>query len=181
MRRASWLMALIAGAAIAVGYSWLYVPTLSAAASSGATNSTRVVEAQSSNTPASASSTDIQPALLPVPPETTVEQWLADAVDADPEKRRTAIAALANAQSEQVVPTLENILIHGEPKIDRPLALSSLRALAMVQGDIDGGIRNALRHAVYDGSDDAITRSAQATLEEVEMFFDHGVTKPSRR
>lgn len=173
-------MALIVGGIAAIGYSDIYAPTPSSAAIIKANAATSITPAQPIEEPSSSISVGYQSEVFPAPPEATVDQWLADALGPDPDKRRIAIAAMANAQSEQVVPTLEKLLIHGEPQVDRPLALSSLRALALVQGDIDGGIRNALRQAVYDGSDDAITVGAQAALEEVESFFDHGVTEPSR-
>jgi hypothetical protein len=101
-----------------------------------------------------------------------VAQWIAEAFDANPATRAAAIAALAAAPRSAVVPTLQRVLIAGEPMVDRPLALNSLRTLALQQGDGDGDVRDAMRQAIYDGSDDAISQRAQNVLEEVEAALD---------
>ena len=48
---------------------------------------------------------------------------------------------------------LARLLTDGEPQVDRPLALRSLRDLALNQGDADSAIRDAVRHAIYHGDD----------------------------
>ena len=83
----------------------------------------------------------------------TVEQWIADTTSGDPAKRAAAIAALAEAPRAQALPVLGRLLTDGEPQVDRPLALRSLRDLALNQGDDDGAIRDAVRHAIYHGDD----------------------------
>jgi len=60
------------------------------------------------------------------------------------------------------------VLSAGERQVDRPLALKSLRTLALNQGDADEGIRNVLRQAIYHGDDDATVQGAQAVLDDVE-------------
>jgi hypothetical protein len=100
-----------------------------------------------------------------------VAQWAVDAFDADPGKRVNAITALATAPKSQAVPVLQKVLNTGEA-VDRPLALRSLRTLALQQGDGDGGIRDVFRQAIYDGRYEAITPDAQAALDDVESYFD---------
>jgi hypothetical protein len=51
------------------------------------------------------------------------------------------------------VPVLRRLLTDAEPQVDRPLALRSLRDLALNQGDADGAIREAVRNAIYRGDD----------------------------
>jgi hypothetical protein len=113
-----------------------------------------------------------------VTPLDSVAKWIADAFDDDPRTRAAAIAALATAPRSQVIPVLRRVLSVGESGVDRPLALHSLRILALQQGDVDGGIRDAFRQAIYDGSDEAITPSAQAALDDVENYLDKDAPNP---
>jgi hypothetical protein len=101
-----------------------------------------------------------------------VAKWLTEAFDVDPATRAAAIAALADAPRAVAVPTLQRVLIAGEPMVDRSLALNSLRTLALQHGDNDGGVRDAVRQAIYDGSDDTIAQSAQSVLDEVNAALD---------
>ena len=101
-----------------------------------------------------------------------VAKWIAEAFDDNPTKRANAIAALATAPRSQAIPVLQKVLNTGEPEIDRPLALHSLRTLALQQGDGDGGIRDVFRQAIYDGRYEAITPGAQAALDDVESYLD---------
>jgi|GEM_PF-5715099 hypothetical protein len=103
------------------------------------------------------------------PVDDQVAKWMVEAFDPSPTVRAAAINGLATASSSAVVPTLQRVLIYGEPFIDRPLALNALRKLAMQQGDGDGGVRDAVRQAIYDGSDADIAQSAQVVLDEVEI------------
>ena len=96
-----------------------------------------------------------------------VVEWIEQANDADARKRAAAIDALAVAPKAAAVPALHQVL-NGGATADRQLALNSLRTLALNQGDTDGGIREVLRLVIYDGDDDSVASSAQATLEEIE-------------
>jgi hypothetical protein len=98
----------------------------------------------------------------------TVAQWSVDLNGGDAKKRAAAIAAMASVPKEQAVPVLQGVLISGEREVDRPLALRTLRTLAERQGDEDGHIRDALRHAIYHGDDEATTQAAQDMLGQVE-------------
>jgi hypothetical protein len=140
------------------------------------------------STPATAAAADLtappaeQPAAVeqappapepaPGPPQAasaeTVAQWSADLNGTDAAKRAAAIAAMASVPKEQAVPVLQGVLISGERQVDRPLALRTLRTLAERQGDEDGHIRDAVRHAIYHGDDDATTQAAQETLGQIE-------------
>src|SRR5262249_17872234 len=87
----------------------------------------------------------------------------------DPRERAAAIAALATAPRARAVPVLQGVLNFGGDHADRELALISLRALALRQGDADGAIRNALRRAIdRHGDDEDIDRAAQAALDDIE-------------
>ncbi|MEP7243809.1 MAG: hypothetical protein ABI885_08990 [Gammaproteobacteria bacterium] len=97
-----------------------------------------------------------------------VAKWKADATGDDSAARASAIISLANAPKLQALPVLQRVLTSGEPQVDRPLALKSLRTLALTQGDADGGIRNVLREAIYHGGDEATTQGAQSVLDDVE-------------
>ena len=60
------------------------------------------------------------------------------------------------------------MLTDGEPQVDRPLALQSLRDLALNQGDADGAIREAVRNAIYHGDDQTKTDDVQEVLDIIE-------------
>lgn len=98
----------------------------------------------------------------------TVAQWIADSNGGDSARRATAIAALANAPRAEALPVLRRILTNGEPQVDRPLALRSLRDLALSQGDADGAIRDAVRQAIYHGDDHTNTDEVQEVLDIIE-------------
>jgi hypothetical protein len=102
------------------------------------------------------------------PTPDTVSLWIADAAGADAAKRATAIAALAEAPKAQAVPVLRRLLTDAEPQVDRPLALRSLRDLALNQGDADGAIREAVRNAIYHGDDLTRTDDVQEVLDIIE-------------
>jgi hypothetical protein len=110
-------------------------------------------------------------------PADTVAKWIAEATGDDSKARAAAIVALARAPRLQAVPVLEKVLSVGEPHVDRPLALRSLRELALHQGDADGGIRDVLRHAIYHGDDEAAAQGAQVALDDVERNL--GQTAPN--
>ncbi|HYJ42731.1 MAG TPA: hypothetical protein VEW08_18220 [Steroidobacteraceae bacterium] len=115
----------------------------------------------------------MQPVVAPASVSTaaspgTVEQWIADTTSGDAAKRAAAIAALAEAPRATALPVLGRILTDGEPQVDRPLALRSLRDLALNQGDDDGAIRDAVRHAIYHGDDFTRVEDVQEVLDIIE-------------
>lgn len=110
------------------------------------------------------------PDIAPAPPAltpATVAQLVEETAGDDAGKRASAIDALAAAPEVEAVPVLQKLLGSGGD-IDRQLALSSLHALALRQGDADGSIRESLRQAIYDGGDEAVASGAQAALEDIE-------------
>jgi hypothetical protein len=66
------------------------------------------------------------------------------------------------------LPVLRRLLTDGEPEVDRRLALRSLRDLALNQGDADGRVRDAVRHAIYHGDDQTPADEAQDVLDVIE-------------
>ncbi|MES1263012.1 MAG: hypothetical protein ABUL69_01570 [Peristeroidobacter soli] len=98
----------------------------------------------------------------------TTAQWIADTASGEATTRATAIIALAEAPRADALPVLSRILTDGEPLVDRPLALTSLRELALNQGDADGAIRDAVRHVIYHGDDFTKVDDAQDTLDIIE-------------
>jgi hypothetical protein len=111
--------------------------------------------------------TDVPPA-SPRPTAQAVSQWIADTQSSDAAKRATAIAALADAPKAVAVPVLRRLLTDAEPQVDRPLALRSLRDLALNQGDADGASRLAVRNAIYHGDDQTKTDEVQEVLDIIE-------------
>jgi HEAT repeat protein len=97
-----------------------------------------------------------------------IARWIADTRSNDPGTRAAAIAALANAPKAQAVPALERVLESGEPQVDRQIALRSLHALALNDGDHDNAIRDVIRRAMYHSDDENVTQTAQALLEDIE-------------
>lgn len=109
----------------------------------------------------------VAPSTETAPTEAQVATWIAEASGADPGRRVAAINALANAPRTRALPVLRQVLVSGE-HVDRPLALNSLRELALGQGDADGGIRQVIREAIYHGDDETLAASAQDALDVVE-------------
>jgi hypothetical protein len=97
-----------------------------------------------------------------------VTRWSADANSGDAGKRAAAITALAQAPVAQALPVLRRVLMNGEPSVDRPLALQSLRDLALNRGDPESAIRNAIREAIYHGDDQTMGADAQEALDVIE-------------
>lgn len=97
-----------------------------------------------------------------------VERWIVDSQSHDAKTRAAAISALANAPKAQAMPALERVLESGEPQVDRQIALQSLHALALSDGDENGRIRDVIRHAMYHSDDEGVAQSAQAYLEDIE-------------
>jgi hypothetical protein len=90
-----------------------------------------------------------------------------------PATREAAIKALATAPPKQAISVLQEVLSSGEPRVDRPLALASLREMALNHGDADTRIRDAIRYAIQH-SDAAFAREAQGVLEEIENSISRG-------
>ena len=130
-----------------------------------------------------AAAADPPPAAAPVVPATAsaptaelpapvtdddVTRWSAEATGGDAAKRAAAITALAQAPVAQALPVLRRVLLNGEPAVDRPLALQSLRDLALNRGDPNSAIRNAIREAIYHGDDQTMGADAQEALDVIE-------------
>jgi hypothetical protein len=115
---------------------------------------------------------DATPASLP-PTAAAVSQWIADTMSGDAAKRAAAITALADGPKAQVLPVLRRLLTDAEPQVDRPLALRSLRDLALDQGDADGAIRDAVRNAIYHGDDQTKMGDVQDVLDIIEESEHH--------
>ncbi|MEJ0087492.1 MAG: hypothetical protein WDO72_17595 [Pseudomonadota bacterium] len=97
-----------------------------------------------------------------------VASWTTDATGGDADKRAAAITALSRAPVEQALPILRRVLMNGEAAVDRPLALQSLRDLALNQGDPQSAIRNTIREAIYHGDDLTMAGDAQEALDVIE-------------
>lgn len=132
-------------------------------AATPSTNANAATEIASASSAAAAEGTKPQAAR----PD-TVEQWIKDTEDSDPKIRAAAIAKLANAPKAQAVPALKNVIDTGEPEVDRHIALRSLHALALRDGDSNGQVRDVMRHAIYHGDNDGVTQTAQSLLDDVE-------------
>jgi hypothetical protein len=161
-QRSSTFLALIAvGVFVAVGWyvagRSIELPEVAVAATtSPAASSVRpAATAQIANPP-------------PAVPSDSVAQLIADTTGGDAGKRAAAITALAEAPRASALPVLGRILTDGEPQVDRPLALRSLRDLALNQGDADGAIRDAVRSALYHGDDYTRTDDVQEVLDIIE-------------
>lgn len=109
----------------------------------------------------------------------TVEQWIKDTQDSDAKIRAAAIAKLANAPQAQALPALKNVLDTGEPEVDRHIALNSLHALALRDGDKNGQVRDVMRRAIYHSDNDGVTQTAQSLLDDVEAALAEPQQKPN--
>ena len=101
----------------------------------------------------------------------TLERWIKDTQDSDPKTRATAIANLANAPTAQALPALREVVDTGEPEVDRHIALRSLHALALRDGDENSQVRDVMRRAIYHSDNDGVTQTAQSLLDDVEAAF----------
>lgn len=163
-RRIPLLMGLFAIAAVAIVSVYLVTHP-----AESATRIPDVPDSAARPTPIAAKQTieAAAPALSASSPH-TVEQLIVDTASGDAAKRAAAITALAEAPREEALPVLARLLTDGEPLVDRPLALQSLRDLALNQGDADGAIRDAVRHVIYHGDDFTKTEDAQEVLDIIE-------------
>lgn len=103
-----------------------------------------------------------------VAPTGTVEQWITDTQSSDPKVRAAAIAKLGGAPKAQALPVLKSVLESGDPEVDRHIALNSLHALALRDGDSNGQVRDVMRRAIYHSDNDDVTQTAQSLLDDVE-------------
>ena len=161
---------LLAAAAIAVFSAtagWLLASDRRVAEQAGAGVETKASDIKH-EAAAAVKATPEAPAAHAPPTRELVAKWISDATGGDAVLRAKAIASLANAPREDATPVLRRILTDGEPQVDRPLALASLRDLALNQGDDDGAIRDAVRHAIYHGDDFTKADDAQDVLDTIE-------------
>lgn len=124
--------------------------------------------------PAAETSSHAEETVPPIAAAATAEsiaQWIKDTESADAKTRAAAIAALADAPKAQAMPALERVLETGEPNVGRHIALRSMHALALRDGDSTGQIRDVMRHAIYHGDDEAVTQTAQSLLDDIEAAF----------
>src|SRR5690349_23472604 len=173
MKPVYWIVAVVLGIAFAGGWTWLQqceeAPVLMASGE-GASDAARALPA-----PAAVNTASEQPPPASSAPEAAVPaadqtaQWITDVDSTDAARRSNAITALAQAPRAQALPVLRRVLLNGEPAIDRPLALKSLRSLAISQGDEDGGVRQAMREVIYHGDDEQYAAGAQEVLDVVEQ------------
>jgi hypothetical protein len=125
--------------------------------------------APSSNPPTPASTAVSAPAkpavVMLADPE--LERLSLETMSGPPAVRVAAIERLATAPRDQALPLLRRVLLNGDPGVDRPAALASLRTLALAQGDGDERIRDAVREVIYHGDDQDFAASAQETLDAI--------------
>ena len=112
-------------------------------------------------------------------PAETVTHWIKDTESPDAKTRAAAIAALADAPTDQALPALKRVLQVGEPNVDRQIALRSIYTLALRDGDKNGVIRDVMRGAIYHSDDDGVTQTAQSLLDDVEAEFAQRTAKPN--
>lgn len=175
--RTSLLMAAAAGVGAAVAWTFATrgphetpqtAPALIDQAQAPATPTAQSLPPVTSGTQQTAAASHQAPqARQPASPE-TVARWITAATAVDPKTRAAAITALAAAPRSQAIPVLRDVLAVGDPEVDRQLALDSLHVLALEQGDADGKIRKVLREVVYHGDDEAVAKTAQSILEDIE-------------
>lgn len=165
MKPVYWVIAFVAGAALASAWHW--------SADRGAETpppkaAPAAVMPSVSAVGAGALETGPHSAAVAAPTDAEVTRWIAELRSPDAGTRATAIGALADAPRARALPALRHVLLNGEPLVDRPMALNSLRELALGQGDADGGIRQAIREVIYHGDDESLAAGAQDALDVVE-------------
>jgi hypothetical protein len=165
MKPIYWIIAIVLGAGT-VG-AWQYSQQRQEARAAQA-----AAEAPAATEPPVGAAPAAAPMETPVEPGTAsaadqVAQWITDVDSTDAARRAAAIRALAQAPRAQALPVLHRLVTHGDPA-DRPIALQSLRDLALAQGDADNGIRSAIREVIYHGDDEQLATGAQEALDAVE-------------
>jgi hypothetical protein len=103
-----------------------------------------------------------------MPSDQTVARWIEEMESTHAETRSAAIVALARAPKALAIPALRRMLEGGDPMTERPLALQSLRDLALYQGDEDGRIRTVVRETIYHSDEGSLVEDAQLALEIIE-------------
>jgi HEAT repeat protein len=145
--------------------------TASPSLESTAAETSRTEPTTATSAAAAENSTESESAPVPnaaPPAPDTVEQWIKDTQHSDPKIRAAAIANLANAPKAQALPALKEVIDTGEPDVDRHIALRSLHALALRDGDRDSQIRDLMRRAIYHSDNDGVSQTAQSLLDDVE-------------
>jgi hypothetical protein len=173
---------LFAAACLAIfGFSYLGRAAATASDSGSELGTVSAAERRSTTAvvPAAAATGDKEASSQTIPAD-AVLKWIAETTNNDPKIRAAAIAALANAPRSQALPILKSVLDRGEPNVDRRLALRSLRTLAEIQGDADGGVRNVLREAIYHSDGTLPADVVQSALDGVESDMLRGTTKANR-
>jgi HEAT repeat protein len=159
---------LLLGIAAAAGVAIVGVYFLTQPAESGTGVPAATEAAPQAVSPSAAPAVSATAPELPASSQSTVARLIADTASPDAAKRAAAITALAEAPKAEALPVLGKLLTDGEPQIDRPLALRSLRELALNQGDDDGAVRDAVRKAIYHGDDFTKVDEVQETLDLIE-------------
>jgi hypothetical protein len=170
---------------------WLAIPALLVAAGMAAyawqqrepreptgLAATPVTSAAPAPAAAAAPTTTADPAVAGVggtSPE-DLARWSVDVNSADAAQRAAAINGLAQAPSTSALPILQNVLNSGEVLVDRPLAMQSLRTLALREGDANGVIRGMLRQAIYHAEVEDVARQAQSVLDDLDLRLNRPAT-----
>jgi hypothetical protein len=162
------------GALGLVGYALLVRAQITPPASAASAPTPPRTEARAQQAISLAASTTSAPQ---IPDSDTVARWIGDATGDEPNARAAAIIALAGAPPSQALPVLKAVLNAGEPLVDGPLALQSLRAIALDTGDADESIRNILRQAIYHGDNEAVVQETQTTLDDIEGYLDQSAMR----
>lgn len=166
MKPVYWVIAIILGVGMVATWNFLQQRGEAGAAPSAAAPAARALLPASDGT--SPKVADTQPAADAAPTDEQVAQWIADSGSTDAGKRAAAMTALGHAPRAQALPVLARLVVNAEPA-ERPLALKSLRDLALAQGDADHAARQAMREVIYHGDDEQLAASAQSALDEVEV------------
>jgi hypothetical protein len=167
MKPVYWVIAIVAGVGLVAG--WQFVQTRKQADERLTAQAAAAAQPVPTAAPVVAQAPTTTPASAPIATADRLKQWIADTGSTDAGKRSTAITALAQGPREEVLPVLRRVLLNGEPTVDRPLALKSLRDLALAQGDPDNRVRQAMREVIYHGDDEALAAGAQEAIDAVEV------------
>ncbi|HUQ10344.1 MAG TPA: hypothetical protein VM146_08500 [Steroidobacteraceae bacterium] len=169
MKPVWWIIAIVAGVALAGAWHFWEQREKAAAAAPAGLASPASARVDAAPTVAAIPAAHAEISVAPPPPvtEEQVAQWITDVDSTDAARRTVAIRALAQAPRAQALPVLQRLVLNADP-VDRPLALQSLRDLALQQGDADNGIRQAIRQVIYHGDDEQLAAGAQEALDAVE-------------
>jgi hypothetical protein len=167
MKPVWWVIAIVAGVAIAGGWHFWVQRGEAVAAAPAAVAAPASASADVPHIGTPVTRAEIPVTAPPAVTEDQVSKWIADVDSTDAARRTVAIRALAHAPRAQALPVLRRLVLNADPA-ERPLALKSLRDLALEQGDADNGIRQAIRQVIYHGDDEQLAAGAQDALDAVE-------------